>query len=572
MRPCFHCGQARRCGGTAQSVRGAQVGCSQALTRAPTSAAGAASAPCVHYLEDRWCPLIFIVSGHGGMSRRPGLLLLRSCSALLPPTGQLLSSLPASWASSSGVRAAVQQRMYGESRVVRWFGLAAAGLALSTVPVLCSDDSGTSTSDSDASGDDSGTSEASGDDSGPDKYELAYNRNIEQNRKRRAQQRGGEDPMPASARRKTNEDQYAAETSGDAVVAACKFKCNCGQAFCVEPDVNLVEACRRHKFDQERGLWLARLLRGAAVRGADGELRVDKKTARISLGRNNQFACWRRFKSLFGIKDRMATELLRYAQAPTAAASLWNSTLLHRPPPGMKPKQEVAQEWIRAWAKSVGCFMPNATNSIHVDAQRLKTIWLLYNHETHEWARMDYKYFCKAYNIEKDKSPVIRQRKKKDVSSPCKDCVTLDERLALALESKDKAAIEVVKAAQDRHYAKVREERDFQWGIARESRDNPPPHLSLVWDMMDQSKLHVPNWKGPLKLRMQKKQRCVMRLMGCTDHGSGKWFAFAAPPWVPKGGNLTCTTLYLTLRELKRRHGSLPRHMKVRTSALRRRS
>ena len=104
--------------------------------------------------------------------------------------------------------------MYGESRVVRWFGLAAAGLALSTVPVLCSDDSGTSTSDSDASGDDSGTSEASGDDSGPDKYELAYNRNIEQNRKRRAQQRGGEDPMPASARRKTNEDQYAAETSG----------------------------------------------------------------------------------------------------------------------------------------------------------------------------------------------------------------------------------------------------------------------------------------------------------------------------------------------------------------------
>lgn len=120
--------------------------------------------------------------------------------------------------------------------MVSWFGLAAAGLAFSTVPVLCSDDSGTSTSDSDASGDDSG----------PDVYEVSYDRNIDQGRKRRAEQRGGADPMPASARRKSNEEQYAEETSGNAVMPALKFKCNCSLSFCVQPDVELVEACRQH--------------------------------------------------------------------------------------------------------------------------------------------------------------------------------------------------------------------------------------------------------------------------------------------------------------------------------------
>jgi len=500
------------------------------------------------------------------MPRQLGLLLLRSCSTRQAPAVRLLSSLPASYDLCGGV-GAVQQRFNGDRRAADWFGLAAAALLCSTGPVLCStsDDSGTSSAgyDSDASG--------ASDDSGPDVYEVAYDRNIDQSRKRRAEQRGGADPMPASARRKSNEEQYAEETSGNAVMPALKFKCNCSLSFCVQPDVELVEACRQHKFDQARGLWLAGLVRSAAVRGAGDKLHLDKKTSAISLGSNNQFACWRRFKSVFGIKDRMATQLLLYAQAPTAPASLWNFDVLHRRA-DEKPKEEVARVWIRAWAKHVGCFMPNATNAIHVDATRLTTIWKLYNFETHKWARTTYPYFCKAYNLEKEVSPVIRQRKKKDVSSPCMDCVALNERLESALESKNNAAVEEVRAAQDRHYAKVRAERAFQYGIARESRDNPPPHLSLVWDMMDQSKLHVPNWKGPLKLRMQNKQRCVMRLMGCTDHGSGKWFAFAAPPWVPKGGNLTCTTLYLTLRELKRRHGSLPRHMKVRTSALRRRS
>ena len=445
-------------------------------------------------------------------------------------------------------------------------GLAAASLLSGAGPALCSSFAGSSEDEFTPSEEYSSADDAA---RPSDRHEKAYNRNLENSRKRRADQRGGADPTPAGERHLSHQDQHAKEVSADAVIAACKFQCNCGFANCVQPSVELVETCRTRKYETKRGPWLGDIVRNAAVRGPDGALRLDKKTCVIPIG-NGLVACWRRFNSIFAVKEKMQSKLVTYAQAAIPPASLWSDHVM-RLKRDVAPKRECAQEWIRAWAQHVGCFMPNGTNAIHVDATQLKTVWKLYNHETPQ-TQTSYPHFTKAYNTEKDIPPVIRQRKKKDVSSPCLDCVRLNELLGKALDDKNTALVAAVKAKIEEHFQVVRAERIFQCTIARQSQNSTPPHMSLVWDMMDQSKLHLPGWKGALKQRTAGRQRCVMRLMGCTDHGSGRWFAFAAPPWVPKGGNLTCTTLYLALRELQRRNGGkLPRVLKVRTRALRRR-
>ena len=358
------------------------------------------------------------------LARRVGFHLWRGLSSRQAP------ALPALQASEffTGVGAA-QERWSGVRRGVGLLGLAAASLLSGAGPALCSSFAGSSEDEFTPSEEYSSADDAAGPRA---RHEKAYNRNLENSRKRRADQRGGADPTPAGERHLSHQDQHAKEVSADAVIAACKFQCNCGFANCVQPSVELVETCRTRKYETKRGPWLGDIVRNAAVRGPDGALRLDKKTCVIPIG-NGLVACWRRFNSIFAVKEKMQSKLVTYAQAAIPPASLWSDHVM-RLKRDVAPKRECAQEWIRAWAQHVGCFMPNGTNAIHVDATQLKTVWKLYNHETPQ-TQTSYPHFTKAYNTEKDIPPVIRQRKKKDVSSPCLDCVRLNELLGKAKAS-----------------------------------------------------------------------------------------------------------------------------------------
>ena len=145
----------------------------------------------------------------------------------------------------------------------------------------------------------------------------------------------------------------------------------------------------------------------------------------------------------------------------------------------------------------------------------------------------------------------------------CGDCLHLFDQLNVAFERKDPELIAAGKKALAAHMELVREERSFYFATIAAASRSPPEVMSWVWDIMDQKKTLEPNWKGPLALRLTAAQRCPMKLLGLKEHGADGWFGFVAPPWLPKGANLTCTAALLALREAKARHGSLPLVMKV---------
>jgi hypothetical protein len=355
-------------------------------------------------------------------------------------------------------------------------------------------------------------------------------------------------------------EQHDAEMDANALLKAIEFTCNCKVALCIKPRSDFIKTCRQRKFENQRGKWLAQMVRQAVVVDQSGQRYFDNETSTIHIG-NGHVACWRRFNSIFDVKPRMQTVIRSWALASDEQHSIWNSDVVPERAP--RPSAtDFARSWIRNWALEVGCFMPNSTQSIHVDAIRTRALWQQYILQWPEKS-LHYPAFCKAYNTEAVQPPLICKRKKKDVSSPCRDCLTLKDMMAKAVADKNKAHMEHVKRLYDNHFEKVRAEKRYQMDNVVRSRGSDAPHLSLVLDIMDQKKTMLPNVKDSLILRIQCKQRMPMKLVGLTDHGSGKWFAFAAPPWVPKGGNLTCSCLYLALLELKKRRGSLPRELKV---------
>ena len=296
------------------------------------------------------------------------------------------------------------------------------------------------------------------------------------------------------------------------------------------------------------------MLRGAVVdRGGVLELDLLNGQVQISVG---VVACPLRMRSLFSIKPRMWTQLARAVQQPALPGSMWGESA----GVGCQTQQlrgEMAAAWIREWVTQAGCYLPNATKEIQiqVDAQTKDVIWRLFLHEQPRYA-ITYQHFCKVFNEESERPPVIRMKKKKDVSSPCAECLDLISRLHSALESKSNPSIEAAKAACDAHYERVRAERRVYASTVVSASQHPPRHLSIVSDIMDQKKCQFPNWKGPLAMHMAGSQRMPLKLLGLTEHGAG-WFAFVAPPWVPKGANLTCSALYLYLINARAR-GALP--------------
>jgi len=252
--------------------------------------------------------------------------------------------------------------------------------------------------------------------------------------------------------------------------------------------------------------------------------------------------------------------LKKQVEQPVMDSSVWGV----RPsdsPAGMCG--EMAASWFRKWAELVGCYPPNAATSIqiHIDAKTKTTIWGLFVLEQPDYA-ISYQHFAKVMDEEAARPPKICMRHKKDVSSACSDCIRLNENLAAALESRDFNHIEAAKKVLAAHCERVRQERRFYMDTITQASYSPAPLLSCVWDIMDQKKCNFPNWKGPLALAMAGAQRMPLKLLGFTWHGD-RWYGFTAPPWVPKGANLTCSAVYLALLDAKERRARLPPVLKI---------
>ena len=380
---------------------------------------------------------------------------------------------------------------------------------------------------------------------------------------RRDERRGGAAKAPRAERHLKKVAQHAIDVSPKSVLGALEFECGCGSPHCVEPTSELIRSCAAHNLNTRNfGRSLIRMLRTAVLDTEDG-LVLDMHAARVQLTCIGEgiVACPVRFKSLFAIKPSMWTGFAASVLKPVLPASLWG-----RAPRAPRPPlcAEMVAAWVRRWATQVGCYLPNATKEVvvKIDAKTKRTIWMLYLNEVSGFA-VSYQYFCEVYTTEAARPPIIRQKEKKDVSSVCDDCLRLGDQLHFALKRNDSALIAATKEALAAHIELVREERSFYFANIAGASQSPPDCMSWVWDIMDQKKTLMPNWKDTLALHMANTPRMPMKLLGLKPHGADGWYGFTAPPWVPKGANLICTAALLALREAKARHGSLPLVMKV---------
>jgi len=377
-------------------------------------------------------------------------------------------------------------------------------------------------------------------------------------REQRREARGG-DPTVPEHRHVSKSEQYERDTSADSILAALRFDCGCGQSFCVTPSEDIVRACLKRKLETKNfGLELTKMLRDVVVE-VEGVLVLDYKLP-VHLG-SGVHACPLRFKSLFCIKEKMWRSQKKAVQRTVMSSTLWGV------PASMRTVGECGlqiRSWFRLYAQMVGCYPPNADNSVklQIDPRTMKSIWGLYVFERPLFA-VTYPHFCKVAKHERTaRHPHISFVPKKDVSSPCATCLEINERLQAALEARDAGAIRAAQEAQAVHTALVREERRIYMDTQARASYRPPLLISCVWDIMDQKKTNLPNWKGPLKLAMAGSQRMPIKVLGFTFHGEPGWISFAAPPWVEKGGNLTCSAVYLALLDLKSRHATLPRTLR----------
>ena len=372
----------------------------------------------------------------------------------------------------------------------------------------------------------------------------------------RAEARLGAEPTPRAERRVSKEVDFTRDVSDTAVLAAVQTRCKCllGRA-CAAPTPELIRECRLRKKEMKNtGEVLTSMLRSAVVTHGDG-LVLDWKEGHVSISMGVK-ACPRRFFSLFNIKANMRTRMAQTVTSGLLGVSLWGNARLLSHPTAVRGERAAA--WIRVWAMKVGDFPPNAMKevSLQIDARSRDIIWRTFLHEQPEYA-MTYQHFCAVFNKEAARPPVLRMRKKKDVSSPCPDCLDAQEQLAQALHNNSGEGVTVAKAVMSAHVNDVRTERDVHSGFVVSAQQSPEESAAFGFDIMDGKKTQLPNPLRTIKLRIAGAQRLPVKLLGFTHEGGG-WVSFLAPPWVPKGANLTCTAIYLMLRSVRLRRGSLP--------------
>jgi len=443
----------------------------------------------------------------------------------------------------------------GEQGEMRWMPIIGLSLgyaaSIFATPVNAS---GSDADDSDATADEPG---------GESRADFVLRRRKEQEeklRRRRREDRGGGDPTPRGQLHVSKAEQYERDTSAEAILSAIEYDCRCNLPHCVRPTSDIIKRCCGSKLTTKNfGNMLRNLLRSAVVEQPDGSLLLDNLNGQVTIFQGVH-ACPRRFRRIFAVKPRMWSTLKKQVEQPVMDSSVWGV----RPsdsPAGMCG--EMAASWFRKWAELVGCYPPNAATSIqiHIDAKTKTTIWGLFVLEQPDYA-ISYQHFAKVMGEEAARPPKICMRHKKDVSSACSDCIRLNENLAAALESRDFNHIEAAKKVLAAHCERVRQERRFYMDTITQASYSPAPLLSCVWDIMDQKKCNFPNWKGPLALAMAGAQRMPLKLLGFTWHGD-RWYGFTAPPWVPKGANLTCSAVYLALLDAKERRARLPPVLKI---------
>lgn len=220
----------------------------------------------------------------------------------------------------AAVASASQERLQRDSYQFI-FGLAAAGLLFGASTAHCASNDGSDGGrecDGDFESDERGSE---------DECEVAYQRNLEHARRRRAAQRHGDNPTATSLRRKTNVEQHDAEMDANALLKAIEFTCDCEVAQCIKPSSDFIKTCRQLKFENQRGKWLAQMVRQAVVVDQSGQRYFDDETSTIHIG-NGHVACWRRFNSIFDVKPRMQTAIRSWALASDEQHSIWNSDVV----------------------------------------------------------------------------------------------------------------------------------------------------------------------------------------------------------------------------------------------------
>jgi hypothetical protein len=388
---------------------------------------------------------------------------------------------------------------------------------------------------------------------------AARSRCADLQRQRRLARRDGAEPTPRAERHKSKAQQLEEDTSAESLLRAVEYNCRCSLPNCVKPTSVFVQECRTHKLHMRKhGKELLAMLRSAVVEVDDG-LQLDFVNGQVHFA-TGVHACPRQFRNLFSIKPNMWRRLKMTVQEKVLPSSMWGVPASVHSPGMCGP---LAAAWFRRWAVLVGCYPPNAATNIqlHVDAKTKIDIWRMFLHEQGAYA-VSYQHFCRVTIEEAARPPKISMRHKKDVSSPCADCIRLKENLSAALDAHNPVLIDAAKAALIAHSARIRSERSFYMTTIAMASEQPPPVISCVWDIMDQHKCLCPNIKGALAQALAGEQRMPLKLLGFTWHGD-HGYSFIAPPWVPKGANLTCSALYLALLDAKARRVTLPPVLKI---------
>ena len=129
--------------------------------------------------------------------------------------------------------------------------------------------------------------------------------------------------------------------------------------------------------------------------------------------------------------------------------------------------------------------------------------------------------------------------------------------LKAALRSNDSALIRAAKADVAAHFKFVRVERGIYHAAVARSSERPAQLLAVDQDIMDQKKTGLPHFGDKTGASLSGSVRMPLKLLGLAFH-SLFWDAFLAPPWVPKGANLTCTALWAALLQAKERGIDVP--------------
>jgi hypothetical protein len=270
-----------------------------------------------------------------------------------------------------------------------------------------------------------------------------------------------------------------------------RWACNCGSRNCAPVDVDLIEAClvARFEWDKSNSAGSQLYSRFLSARRFDpntASMRMDM-TAECPIFKNSgQVACPEKLRRLFAVKGNMWTEIKRCVTAEVAPERLWLRENLK--PPRDKFKMMEARAWFRRHAQLFGDTMPT-TGNIHMDPQTVEMLHTLYAYETR--TKVSYSYFAQAISEESAEVPTIHFRKRKEVSSPCHDCINLRRRLAEAIADGNPQLVQQRRRDLEGHFADIRKEKMAFSRVFAQSNQQGASTVMIHIDFMDQHSTQV---------------------------------------------------------------------------------